>query len=145
MTTYSRDEIDIFVEKHFGQPIAGPNGRLDIFEGFGITGDDCSIFMRDFGAAFRVEMEGYRWYFHEEEEPGLGRFFQILFPPPNKRVSRIPISTDLLLSSSNAGKWALEYPPHILPKRRYDVIASQCFGLVSIIVCVAVGLARWLS
>ena len=145
MTTYSRDEIDAFIERHLGQAVPRPSSNLDIFDKFGVDGDDCFDFISEFGTTFKVDLTEYRWYFHHGEEMHNGVIFQIFFSPPNKRVSRIPVTTDLLLDAANSGRWKLEYPEHALPTRRYDVIASWCFGLALIVGIAALGVIRWSS
>ena len=111
------------------EPVAGVDPGLDLFERFGMDGDDCDDFIISFGRAFEVNLSGYLWYFHHGEEPHWGVVFQLFWRAPNDRVTRIPVSPQVLQSSANTGTWAIEYPPHSLPKRRYDVVACWVFML----------------
>lgn len=100
-------------------------------EDLGVEGDDFFELEHAFAEHFKVDMSSYRWYFHHAEEgiAGLGALF---FPPPNQRVRHIPVTINLLLESANAGRWALTYPAHQLPARRYDLVIN----LFVLIVCI---------
>jgi len=124
---YTPGDIEAFVGEQVGEPVCALDPDLDLFQKFGIDGDDCVEFISQFGKAFDVNLSRYLWYFHHGEEPHAGFAFQIFWPAPNERVARIPISPRVLLSSANAGIWTIEYPPYSLPKLRYDVIAAWLF------------------
>lgn len=85
----------------------------DIFKRVGVTGDDAAEFIRAFGVRFDIDMSRYRWHFHTEEEG-----FNIggaLFPPPDQRVARIPITLRVLSTAISLESWPLEYPEHEPP------------------------------
>lgn len=121
-TKVSREQIiDFICEQAGGSEPSHKNE--DVFGSLGIDGDDAFEFIESFGEKFLVNLDGYRWYFHHGEEGwGLGGVF---FPPPNTRVDNIPITVDMLLESAKAGRWKLNYPPHVLPARRWDLHINQ--------------------
>ena len=108
-----------------------PNSDL---RDLGIEGDDFFEMMLEFEQKYLVDMSGYRWYFHHNEEgsPSLGR---LLFKPPNSRVKRISITPEMLLESANAQHWNIQYPEHNLPAKRWDILFEKIFwlGLVAIV------------
>lgn len=105
-------------------------GDADLFDQFGIDGDDASDFMTAFGACFDVACEDYRWYFHHREEGW--NIAALFFAPPNRRVERIPITPDILVRIIETAQWPVQYPPHVLPKVRWDVRLNQSMLLVAI-------------
>ncbi|MFC3077718.1 hypothetical protein ACFODL_06420 [Phenylobacterium terrae] len=112
-------------------------GDADLFDRFGICGDDASDFMDAFGARFDVTGDEYLWYFHHEEEGW--NFGALFFAPPNRRVERIPITPDILVRAIETGRWPVQYPPHALPKVRWDIRLNQSMLLVPL-----AGAALWL-
>jgi hypothetical protein len=124
---YTAADIIAFISTQRGMPTTAVSEKSDLVDDCRLDGDDFEEFMGQFGTAFDVDLSSYLWYFHHGEEPHFGALFQIFFPAPDRRVTRIPISPKILLDSANAGHWVLEYPPHVLPKRRYDVIAAWVF------------------
>lgn len=103
-------------------------GDADLFAQFGIDGDEAFEFMESFAARFGVDADNYRWYFHHGEEgwgPG-----ELLFAPPNRRVERLPITPDILIEAIRTKRWPLQYPPHRLPKVRWDLRVNQLLVLV---------------
>jgi hypothetical protein len=69
-------------------------------------------------------MNSYRWYFHAKEEGGWNSLGALFFKPPYKRVTHIPVTPKLLQDAANKGRWDLQYPPHTIPKRRWDLIIN---------------------
>lgn len=96
-----------------------------------LYGDDINELMESYASRFSVDMSSYLWYFHTGEE-GLNIPGGLFFPPPNQRVTEIPITVGLLLDCANAGKWNVEYREHSIPERRYDVVVN--LGLVALFV-----------
>jgi len=91
----------------------------DIFDLIGIHGDDAFELMEAYRTRFGVDMSNYLWYFHHGEEgSNLGALF---FAPPNARVTRIPITLDVLADGIQHKHWPIQYPEHQLPKVRWDV------------------------
>jgi hypothetical protein len=89
----------------------------------GVLADDFHELMRKFAERFGTDMSGYRWYFHTGEEgPSPGGLF---FAPPYRRVEQIPVTLQMLVDSARAGKWLVEYPPHALPRMRWDILINQ--------------------
>lgn len=86
-----------------------------------LTGDDLNEFLEKYANKFDVNMEGYLWYFHTPEEPFFN-LFSMVFKTPDKRVSQIPVTLEMLQNFANLKEWSVEYPDHSIPKRRYDVI-----------------------
>lgn len=108
----------------------------DIFRRVGITGDDAGDFIEAFAARFGVDMSGYRWYFHTEEEG-----FNIggaLFPSPDTRVTRIPITLRGLADAISRKTWPVGYPEHEAPRRRPDLMVNRaifvaCAGSLAVL------------
>lgn len=99
----------------------------DVFGALGIDGDDGFEFIDKFAARFGTDMSGYRWYFHHGEEGwGIGG---LLFRPPYDRVETIPITRAILVEAIRTGRWPIEYPPHVLPRFRWDVTINQAVAL----------------
>ncbi len=115
------EKLEAFIKEQ-GDTKQLPSPDADLFEVLEMDGDDCSAFLEAYSRRFNVDMSGFLWYFHHGEEGyNLGAFF---VKPPYWRVKRIPITINLLLDSMGAGRWTLEYPPHTLPKRRWDTALS---------------------
>lgn len=100
----------------------------DINRGLGCTGDDFHELMEEFQKKFNVDMSSYRWYFHTEEEGsgGIGSWF---FRPPNERVEHIPVTVAVLVQAAETGHWPILYPPHELPKHRWDITINGALFL----------------
>jgi hypothetical protein len=124
---YSIDEIISFVEKETGASKKEIKPGTDIFDDLGVCGDNFHELMADYSDRFKVDLSGYLWYFHcDEEGQNIGG---VLFAPPYERVKRIPITPELLLRFANEGKWSINYPDHKLPKYRYDILIGMIFFL----------------
>lgn len=131
---YSLENIADFVASETGVNRAKIVPQSRLVEDLGIEGDDFFELEQTFSKRFNVDMSGYLWYFHHDEEGmNLGA---LLFLPPSRRVGRIPVTVALLLDAANSGKWPLQYPAHQLPRRRYDlavnlVVVGVC-GLIAL-------------
>jgi hypothetical protein len=86
--------------------------------------------MEEYANIFNVDMSGYLWYFHADEEGGWNSFGSLFFQPPYRRVKHIPVTPALLLEMANKGRWDIQYPAHQLPKRRWDIIIDQALLVV---------------
>ena len=129
-----------FIEDYWGEKTAPAEGEC-VFEKLGIDGDDAFEFMEKYSEAFSVNLDDYRWYFHNGEEGwGLGA---ILFKPPYRRVCHIPITIETLANSASLGKWTTNYPEHELPKHRYDVLFNQLFVLFLLLLVFALLIMKW--
>ena len=113
------------------------SGDTDLFDRFGIEGDDASAFMDGFGDRFGIDGENYRWYFHHREEGT--NFGGLFFAPPYRRVQRIPITPDILIEAVETKKWPLKYPTHQVPTVRWDIRMNQLLLVVPVVL-----LALWL-
>ena len=95
----------------------------DLYELFGVDGDDCFEFEESFAEKYSVNMSGFLWYFHHGEEASLN-LGALFFKPPYKRVPRIVITPTILFQSAVKGEWSVKYPDHELPIRRYDIYVN---------------------
>lgn len=134
------EEIIDFIKITFNEKVVNP--ETDIVKDLKYYGDDLDSFLLAFSDKYNVNMDKYLWYFHSKEDGiNLGAIF---FKPPNKRVDRIPITPNTLLSIANLGFWDLDYPKITLPKRRYDMIVHNLFLLLILFVFIIVPLIKWI-
>jgi hypothetical protein len=125
----ARSDLAEWFGQYLGEKLPA-EGNADLFDQFGIVGDDASEFTDAFGARFDLAGDDYRWYFHHGDEgwsPGA-----LFIAPPNRRVERIPITPDILVRAIEAGRWPVQYPHHALPKVRWDIRLNQALLLVPI-------------
>lgn len=102
-------------------------------------GDDFHELIEAYAKEFNVDMMGYLWYFHADEEaPNLGRLF---FKTPYDLVDRIAVTPEILIRCAEKKKWDIEYPIHELPKRRYDLWIN--FICATAVLWIAVICAVW--
>lgn len=133
----ARFRLAEWFEEYWGEKLPA-SGDIDLFERFGIEGDDASDFMDDFGVWFGIDGENYRWYFHHREEGT--NFGGLFFAPPYRRVQRIPITPEILIEAVETKKWPLRYPPHQVPTVRWDVRMNQLLIVVLVVLLV---LSMW--
>lgn len=113
------------------------NPESDIFN-LGIVGDDFHEMIEKYTEDFEIDMTGYLWYFHTDEE---GQNFGALFlKPPYSRVERIPITPRLLSEFAETKKWNIAYPEHKSPNKRIDIKINQ----ILIIVFILIALIIWI-
>jgi hypothetical protein len=112
--------------------------EADLFRRLAIDGDDASEFIDEFARTFGVDTSEYRWYFHHGEE-GLN-FGGVLFPPPYRRVSWIPITLTTLVEAARTKRWPIAYPAHNLPKVRWDLRLNLAL-LLLVFAAMVLGLA----
>ena len=120
---YQLAQILKFVEDQTGCSEDEVSENSDIVEDLGCDGDDFAELVDKFAKTYNVDISSYRWYFHHVEEGN--NIGGSIFRPPNERVKRIPVTPEMLLEFANSGKWGIQYPDYILPKRRYDIIINQ--------------------
>jgi hypothetical protein len=135
-------DIYLFLEQELGINAKALKPDSDLFEDFGVFGDDLFELVEVFAENYSVKVDDFLWYFHSPEEAS--SLFGIIFPPPNKRVSRIPITPDMLVQYANKKYWGLKYPTHEIPNRRWDILLSQLLLITLLIALVAVGVF-WLG
>tara|TARA_R110002051_G_scaffold279692_1_gene341180 strand:+ start:94 stop:519 length:426 start_codon:yes stop_codon:yes gene_type:complete len=132
----ARSRLAEWFEEFWGEQL--PIGDdIDLFERFGIEGDDASGFMDSFAAHFDVDGQDYRSYFHHRDEGT--NFGALFFAPPYRRVQRIPITPDMLVKAIETKRWPLTYPPHEVPAVRWDRRVNQFLLVVPVVL-----LALWL-
>lgn len=128
MTSYS--DIESFIsEKTFEKEI---KPDTDIFNELGCTGDDFHELMEDYHQKYSVDMSSYLWYYHCDEENSNWSFGSIFFKPPYARVTRIPVTPQMLFDFANNGKWNINYPEHKLPRFRIDAVINGLLFVVAI-------------
>ncbi|MCG8493882.1 MAG: DUF1493 family protein [Sneathiellales bacterium] len=127
-----------FISRETGIDAKILNLDSDISMEFGVYGDDLLELIDRYSIEFEVNIESFLWYFHSPEEAT--NPFRLIFPPPDRRVERIPITPRMLFTFMETGNWDLEYPRHRLPARRWDIISLKIFlltvGLSGLIIAV---------
>lgn len=126
------EEINALVREQTG--FRGPlTEETDLHGDLEVLADDLEDLLTTFAERFRVDLTGFSWYFHTDEDGvSPGRLF---FAAPQDRVTRIPLRLALLYRAAELGRWPVDYPEHSLPARRWDIAVNQCL---------AVGIALWL-
>lgn len=132
-------EIQNFLEDYSSTYVEDPH--VDINNELGITGDDFHELMENFAKEYQVDMRTYRWYFHSEDE-GFGNIGAIFFKPPFRRVQHIPVTPQVLADSIEARRWVINYPPHHIPKRRWDLVINTVVFIATILVLIWITLWR---
>jgi len=123
------DEIRNFLEDYSGIYPESPN--TDIFKDMGVVGDDFHEMIEKYSKKHQVDMSDYLWYFHTNEEgQSIGGTF---FKPPYERVSRIPVTPQMLADFILTKKWKVEYPKHEIPKQRTDLLINKIILIVFVI------------
>ena len=133
-------DIIALIKAHTGSKKVYPD--TDINDDLGVYGDDFEELLINYHDQYDVDMDGFLWYFHYEEEansfPG-GLFFK----PSNYRVERIPVTPEMLLQFAKSGKWAIDYPEHTLPNVRYDIMINRALLFVMLSVLGVVLWFKW--
>ncbi|WP_299262767.1 DUF1493 family protein [uncultured Psychrosphaera sp.] len=130
-------DIYLFLEEALGIDPKTIKPGSDLFEDFGVFGDDLFELIEVFSENYSVNVDDFLWYFHSPEEAS--SLFRMIFLPPNKRVSRIPITPDMLVQYANQKCWGLEYPAHEIPNRRWDILLSQLL-LITLLIALLIAL-----
>lgn len=129
------DEISNFLEDY--SAVYDEDPHIDIYKDMHVIGDDFHEMIEDYSKQYKVDMSDYLWYFHAEEEGyNVGGMF---FKPPYKRVTRIPVTPQMLADFIMTKKWKVEYPDHEIPKRRIDLLINQILVIAGVI-----GLGIWI-
>ena len=128
------DEIIELIKKLSSEEKIEPT--TDIFKDAGLVGDDFDEMIKKFALKYSVDMIGYIWYFHTDEEGlSIGSFF---FAPPNEQVERIPVTPAMLAEFADKGWWDIHYPDHKTPTKRYDSLVNNIItGIFLIIIILA--------
>ncbi len=121
------DIINFLAEKTLAKEI---QPQSDLVEDLGVDGDDFTELMLAYSKSFSVDLSSFLWYFHHAEEGvNLGAF---IWKSPDQTVQRIPVTPTMLLEFANKGSWTLEYPIHVLPQERNDLLFNVLLIVVSI-------------
>lgn len=116
-------DINQFIHQQLDIPETLLNPDTDIFATFEIKADTCADFIAAFAEKFKVDLDSYLWYFHHGEAGlNLGGY---LIKPPYQRVTRIPITPEILLKAATKKRWKLQYPDHDIPKKRWDMVINK--------------------
>jgi hypothetical protein len=110
--------------------------QTDIFLDLGIVGDEFEDMIDSYAKKFYVDMTGYLWYFHTNEEGADHSLGGSFFRATYERVTRIPVTPKMLFEIANKGKWEIKYPEHTIPKRRYDLLIDNILILGTFIALV---------
>ena len=131
------EEINALVRKHTGaQGLLSE--KTDLHGDLGLISLDLDEFLAEFAERFRVDLSGFLWYFHTDEDGvSPGRLF---FAAPQDRVTRIPLRLALLYRAAELGRWPVDYPKHSLPPRRWDIVVNQFLAVAA-----ALWLLCWLA
>jgi hypothetical protein len=98
----------------------------------GVGGDDFKELIDEYAKAFNVDMTLYLWHFHADEEGGWNSIGRSFIRPPYERMPHIPVTPVLLFKIANKGYWDVPYPPHKLPRQRWDITIDQIFFVIVI-------------
>ena len=124
-------DLPAFLCEHYWLKREQISGCSDIFGSFGIVGDDCFDFMREFSKFFGVDLSAYDWskyHFSEGEEMDVSLgLFQALrrrlggaSGEPDRRRLLFPISVAHLEKVLADGRWS---DPNPMPPPRMGRIA----------------------
>lgn len=119
---YKIEDLINFVQVETASENVSPDADLEF--DIRITGDDYFELMEKYSKQFHVNLDGFLWYFHCDEEASQG-IGGLLFSSPRKRVNHIPITLKVLLEYANKGFWDMKYPDHKLPRFRNNLIINQ--------------------
>jgi len=134
---FTQEQINDFIKEKAGSDELKPGD--DLMYDQGVSGDDFDELITGYAETFHVDMTSYLWYFHTDEEGNnMGGVF---FKPPNERVPHIPVTPAMLLDFANKGHWDVHYPPHKMPKRRWDII----FNFILFAVITAWAIYSWVK
>jgi hypothetical protein len=129
---YTPYDLALFVNEMCGWKPSKPDS--DIYSELKVVGDDFHELIEKFAKTYSVDMSGYLWYFHADEEGQ--NFGSIFFKAPYEQVNRIPITPAKLAEFANSGKWNIQYPDHRTPGFRLDIFVN--FLLLSAFVAWAI-------
>jgi len=130
MNKYTTAEIITFLEEQLS--VEKVLADTDIYQDLDIGGDDFFEMIAEYSKKFEVNISNYLWYFHSDEE-GVFSFGALFFKPPYKRVTRIAVTPNMLTEFANSKSWGVNYPEHIVPTRRIDLIINRVTGITIIL------------
>ncbi|MCX7300816.1 MAG: hypothetical protein NTX73_10660 [Rhodobacterales bacterium] len=118
----SRDVILDLVSQIRGK-LPSEAEEQDLFGLFGIDGHDACELLEVIEARAGVQLEGYYWYFHQHDEPPMGRRV-VPVAVDGKVLPMVPVSVDTLLAAAQTGVWPITYPPHRVHDRGWYFLAA---------------------
>ena len=116
----------------------------DIWSASRMSGDDWHDFILRFARTYKVDMNGYLWYYHGDEE-GLLNPGGWVYPPPQNQVKRIPLSVADLARIATKAKWDVEYPSEAVDLRRRDVIINRAIFYFVLAVAILILISKYIS
>lgn len=111
-----------------------PDSDIDV--DLGCTGDDFHELIEEYSSKFGVDIKSYLWYFHTTEEGHVTSLGRALYKSPYELVVHIAVTPTILLDSANCGTWIIEYPEHVLPHRRNDILLNHILILIFIVLVI---------
>ncbi len=111
-----------------GQPRARID-RADLLGSAGLDGKAANRFLQIYAVRFRVDLRGYRWWFHHDDHGVLA--MPLVALDREGREIRIPLSAEMLAEFAESGQWQIDYPPHRLGLRS-AWWAVLVFGIVGL-------------
>lgn len=127
-------EIVALAAEVSGQPRAAIDPE-DLLGSAGLDGKAASRFLQLYSMRFRVDMRGYKWWFHHRDHGVLATPMVAL--DAGGREMRIPLSAAMLAGFAARGRWDLAYPPHRLGLRSVWW-AVLVFGIVALVLGCAI-------
>ena len=127
-------EIVALVAELSGRP-RGRIDRADLLGSAGLEGKAASGFLQLYAVRFRVDMRGYRWWFHHRDHGVLA--MPLVALDREGRAIHIPLTADMLAGIAERGRWDIDYPPHRLGLRSVWW-AVLVFGFVGLVLAYAV-------
>ena len=94
-----------------GQPRARID-RVDLLSSAGLEGKMASRFLQLYAVRFRVDLRGYRWWFHHRDH-GVFAMPLVALDSAGREI-RIPLTAEMLANFAESGRWQIDYPPHRL-------------------------------
>ena len=136
-----QQRITAHLENSTGSKLTDPS---DVWLHAGLSGDDWHEFVDGYAREFNVDMTDYRWYYHGDEE-GLLSFGGLVYPPPQRQVTRIPVSVDQLAEFAVAGTWRVTYPVEEVDLRRRDMVVNRVIGYVLLLLTLSLLMYKFVA
>jgi len=102
------ESVRNFVAKHVGISPERLESETDVVDDLRIYGDDVWELVDDFAKAYKVSLDGFRWYHHTGPE-GCNPLWLLSRPWWAKRI-HVPIRLADMVESARRGVWSIEYP-----------------------------------
>jgi hypothetical protein len=89
--------------------------RADLLGSAGLDGKAASRFLQVYAVRFRVDLRGYRWWFHHRDH-GVFAMPLVALDREGNEI-RIPLTAEMLAGFAERGRWDIDYPQHRLGLR----------------------------